>query len=301
MCTHSSNPNDDRARFFKALNGHGYPFHYAVVRRAIELNETEKSEWAFEACEFPVNVRGAATRIDFILQSRHRTPYMLIAECKRADPKFSKWCFIRARFVRRERTVERFAADRIERRYSCEPRATLDILDEDITANAYHIGIALKDVHKKGDPNTSDHDAIEKALTQVCRAVNGMAETIKERVCLLPEEAGGGPSQLRGRTLIPVIFTTARLYVCEHDLSTADISTGTCSETGAKLTEVDWLCFQYHLSPGIKHTVTRSNESYQIADLLDNEYVRTIPIVSSRGIDSFLATFKPWAEALGPP
>ncbi len=290
--------DDIRSRFNNALDRHGYGFHYSVLRRAEELNTSRLSPWVFEVCEFPVEVQGSGTRIDFILRPSQREPYLLIAECKRADPKFSHWCFVRAPLVRR-RESELFIADRVKCSLSGRPGELADPLVGprdicgDITQRAYHIGLAIKDVTSTGEASASEQDAIEKAASQVCRGVNGLIETMQKRTALF-RSANPTPQGFYERTLLPVIFTTARLYVSEYNLSTADIHTGKCDISGAAFTETSWLYFQYHLSPGIKHTAKSEGECTTIGGLLDNEYVRTIPIVTAAGVDSFLSKFRPW-------
>jgi hypothetical protein len=86
--------------FAKVLNRHGYGFQFSVLKKADELRKQGRSMWRLEACEFPVEVQGAGTRVDFVLErgdhgSRRRPLYML-AECKRANPALSNWCFVRA-------------------------------------------------------------------------------------------------------------------------------------------------------------------------------------------------------------
>ena len=71
--------------FHKNLNRHGYGFHYRVLHEVERLYNERKSYWRFEAAEFPVEVQGHGTRIDFVLSSNSKSIYLL-AECKRADP-----------------------------------------------------------------------------------------------------------------------------------------------------------------------------------------------------------------------
>jgi len=296
---------DDIKRVFNdQLNRHGYGFQYSVLRRAEELCTSKLSSWVFEACEFPVEVRGDGTRIDFILRPSRKQPYLLIAECKRADPKFSHWCFIKAPIVRRQET-ELFIADHI--RWSPRGKEVglekliagpQDILG-DVTPEAYHIARAVKNASAKGETNSSENDAIEKAASQVCRGINGFIETMQQHPKLF--ESGSQTAEgFYERTLIPVVFTTAQLYVSTYDLSLADIRTGKCDLSHADFRETDLLYFQYHLSPGIKHTARPEKEDTAIGSLLYNEYMRTIPIVSAKGIDSFLTHFKPWDKDRGP-
>ena len=101
-----------------------------------------------------------------------------------------------------------------------------------------------------------------------------------------------------GKVLIPVIFTTAALHVCNCDLSSAEIKDGRLNISQASLTDEPWVYFQYHLSPGIKHTARRAEDFYTIETALDGEYIRTIPIVSACGIDRFLCEFEPWNSSV---
>ena len=53
--------------FAKVLNRHGYGFQFSILRKADELIKQRRCACELEACEFPVAVKGAGTRIDFIL------------------------------------------------------------------------------------------------------------------------------------------------------------------------------------------------------------------------------------------
>lgn len=51
----------------KVLNSHGYGFHYATLKRAIDAYNKRGKGWFFNVAEYPVEVQGYGTRIDFIL------------------------------------------------------------------------------------------------------------------------------------------------------------------------------------------------------------------------------------------
>ena len=106
-----SQPDDTTALvekgFAEILNRHGYGFQYAVLKQAHILADSRDSSWRFIASEFPVRVQGFDTRIDFILKratdnifDQH---FFLIAECKRANPAYSNWCFARAPYIHNAR------------------------------------------------------------------------------------------------------------------------------------------------------------------------------------------------------
>ncbi|HEX8398250.1 MAG TPA: hypothetical protein VF644_12540, partial [Pyrinomonadaceae bacterium] len=56
--------------FQKVLNSHGFGFQYAVIEAAENLYTEKKSAWFFEVTEFPVEVQGEGTHIDFILNRK---------------------------------------------------------------------------------------------------------------------------------------------------------------------------------------------------------------------------------------
>jgi hypothetical protein len=90
------------AEFAKALNRHGYPFHYRTLKEAADASDIHRrSGWLLQVAEFPVEVQGERTKIDYILQWQGE-PKFLVVECKRANPALSHWCFAKATFVRRE-------------------------------------------------------------------------------------------------------------------------------------------------------------------------------------------------------
>ena len=274
----------------KMIDGHGYGFQYSVLGFLKKLYSEGKSAWLFEAAEFPVEVQGKVTHIDFILRPQGDKIFM-VAECKRVDPKFSDWCFVRAPFVRRNQSLDKFVVETLRwhtghMKVRVANAMSPFVLDP---SEAYHIGFALKNHQKDGENPQSGRDAIGEAVSQVCRGVYGLVETIAQK--LRPELKGN--ESYAQYVLIPVIFTTARLWVIDDDLSLADIETGKLSSDSSILTEKDWIYYQYNTSPGLKHTIPSGTKSDVFADLLYQEYLRTIPIVTTKGIGSFMEQHAP--------
>ena len=83
-----------------SLNIHGFSFQYAVLKEAKVCFDERKSPWVFEVSEFPVAVKETPTHIDFILKNSSE-PFYIVAECKRANPALSNWCFVKAPYVSR--------------------------------------------------------------------------------------------------------------------------------------------------------------------------------------------------------
>lgn len=285
--------DETKSQLNKLLNQHGYPFQYSVLKRAKELVDNGKSMWLFEAAEFPAEVQGVGTRIDFMLNLKG-TRIFLLAECKRVDPKFGKWCFVKAPYVRRNRTAEYCFVDHVEfnehdRQNPCQ--VTGEQLPGIIPGDkAYHIGLVLKSGNVTGESGKQERDAIEKAATQVCRGVNGLIELLSKRHELVNTVKRNNLIDA-GVTLVPVIFTTTRIYTCGCDLSSATLEDGKLDLSNEEVLEKDWIFYQYHISPGIKHSRRFGQHPAKFAEVLDYDYVRTIPIVAANGIDSFLTNF----------
>lgn len=275
--------------FANTFNRHGFGFQYSVINLAIalhekrDLDEKRVSAFYFEASEFPVEVKGNSTKIDIILArgtvgNLHDYPLNLICECKRADPALSNWCFASAPFTRRSQLNgerERAIIESIWRESgSCYTgaRTTFPI-------KAYHLAFEIKS-DMKGDGKGSNKSAIEDAAGQVSRGLNGFIEAITRNPILI--------KKYNKLDLLPVIFTTAQLYVTDIDISQADIQTGKLSLSASDVKSVSWLYYQYPISPGLRHIIQRNADPKSISDVLKYEYVRTIAIVNPNGIEEFL-------------
>jgi hypothetical protein len=96
----------------------------------------------------------------------------------------------------------------------------------------------------------------------------------------------------KGLYVLPAIVTTARLLVLTTDLADADLSTGHLPAT-AGVEERPWIWFRVMTSSNVRHKVTRlrlqsEQTRYSLADVADQEYARSVGIVSVRGLAEFL-------------
>ena len=96
-------------------------------------------------------------------------------------------------------------------------------------------------------------------------------------------------------SFIPAIFTTARLWATDIDIASDPIK-GEVDFDSSDVTPRPWLWFQYHVSPGLQHTVDRQVPKDSpfgrvgLGNLLELEYARTIAVVGADGIDAFLTS-----------
>ncbi len=261
--------------FLNTLNRHGYAFQYAVLCAAKRLYEQNRSDFYFEVSEFPVRVQGVPTRIDFVLRHREK-PLRLVCECKRANPAVSNWCFVRAPFVRRDSAGDRVLVEHA--RVTEESQVEVGAFPSNRSDRTYHVGFEVKS-QTKGDPSGSK-SGIEDAATQVCRGMNGLIDYLLRDFTPLQNQAA--------MRFVPVIFTTANLWVSDTNLQRTDLTTGELASEYVNLTRTDWLWYQYHTSPGIKYESDSRLAAGELGDALDREFVRSIAVVTADGIRNFL-------------
>ncbi|HME44260.1 MAG TPA: hypothetical protein VKF36_14305 [Syntrophorhabdales bacterium] len=260
------------------LNEHGYSFQYAVLKAINDLYDEGKSPWLFEVAEFPVEVNGTPTHIDFILRHKE-APFYLVAECKRANPAISNWCFVKAPYVSRD---IRDGNERIVREVvNANGGTSLQWLKR--TQDIYRLAFEVKST-AKGE-GSSGRGQVNDALTQVLRGVNGLIKFAVDGLCK------GKTALLKGQSyaaFMPVIFTTANLWVTDAVLSKADLLKGTGDISKFNLTARDQILFHYAQSPTLKHSSYNYSDDPGLSDVLYLEYTRSIPIVSASAIAGFL-------------
>jgi hypothetical protein len=266
----------------KVLRTHGYGFQYSALQYASTLFENRDSQWQFDVAEFPVELNGKDTHIDFILEKTSGAGLnYLIMECKRASPSLSRWCFLEAPYTRRNADrgtilVEELKAD------------DQGVIHADVHAlsyqqEVYHISQELKS-REQGDSSGSGRGAIEDAVTQLWRGTSGLIEYLANH----PETI-----KAHGRVqIIPAIFTTAQIYTSGVKLGESDLSTGNLLDVDVEVSERPWIWYQYNLSPSIKHSVPvgKGNIHHKLGDILvsPSGYARSVAVVGPTGIKDFL-------------
>jgi hypothetical protein len=271
--------------FEKALNRHGFGFQYRIQREAQILFGQRKSIWREPLSEFPVEVRGFGTRVDLLLKHA-RLPIYMIAECKRANPALSNWCFIKAPYTTsRVRLADQVFIEFIKLDETDVMWSGTEPTEYYSPESIYHLALEVK-TGEKGDPRGPGRGVIEDAATQVCRGLNGIIDFFKSHPQFFQDKSVVGEKSVIG--FLPVIFTTARLWTSNVDLGLTDLESGKVDLSGVALEEKSWLFYHYPQSPGLKHSVAPLNQVTRLKDILFNEYVRTITVVGASGITDFL-------------
>jgi hypothetical protein len=235
--------------------------------------------------EIPVSVGGYTTRIDFILQLQPRAQdlRLLVAECKRVNPAFGQWCFAKGKYCSPNWAAKQIIPELVNLTDKDAPKSAGE--GRDNSSECYNIGFVLKS-SAKGDPHpvSPGNDALEEASTQVTKGLNGLLETAfkdhRLRESLLRYEA---------ITILPVVFTTAKLWASSADLTASDLSTGEISLSDGEVAQKKWVYYQYPQSPLFKHGLERGSLGHDsFEDIVGRDYVRSVAVVSAPAIPEFL-------------
>lgn len=269
-----SQSKERKAKAFEAaLNRQGFPLQYAVAQSARELASFEFSNWFPFVPEFPVRVQGANTRIDLILQHR-RKPSYLVVETKRANPALAYWCFAKSGF-KGELAVPVIYFEtlrKVDGQFFTEVRHGRAV-DEGI----YDVAVEAS-TGEKGDNRGPRSGAIEDAVGQVCRGLNGLIEYFRlyGRVDEEPVE------------FFPVVVTTGELLTTAKPLTESDLSTGKVA-LGGEVQSQPWVFFRYPQSPGLKHSVPVSEADTSSLDkALKVVFSRIVAIVQADKVEQYL-------------
>src|SRR5690606_20939916 len=106
----------------------------------------------------------------------------------------------------------------------------------------------------------SGRSGIEDAVTQVLTGASGLSRVVSED----RESLSTG----RAIPILPVVFTTARLWYSEAVLSEAVLPAGDLSLADHAFREVPWLPLQYHQSASLVSDVHRESRMESLADRL---------------------------------
>jgi len=275
---------DRNKRFTAAINRNGYAFQNALLKYMGKLYADRKSKWRFEAAEFPVEIRGHDTRIDFVLTVPDAPTVWLLAECKRVSPAYSDWCFWQTPYVRMNHRNDMYIAECVQL------GGTASGIYVKRSANIYNQGLSVKTKPDNSQEQKTSDDAIEKAASQICKGMNGMANFLRANDRFLTPTGTV--------VLLPVIFTTARLWVCNTDLSQADLASGNIDPAIVEYKEVTSVLYQYVISPGIRHDLfPASQETRSLSSTLAACSLRTVAIVNPEGVEDFLSEVSPeWLQ-----
>jgi len=151
--------------------------------------------------------------------------------------------------------------------------------------NICHLGFEIK-TNNPGDGISPNGSAINQAVSQVLRGTSGLINHLFLHRSFSIERAIG---------FIPVIFTTAQLFVTDADLGSANITTGELAKDKVQVEKVDWIWFNHNRSPDLRHDLGWGSSERDLSNELRREFSRSVAIVGVDGIDAFLgADLESW-------
>lgn len=273
-----------------ALNEQGYLFQHKLVNvlQASTQRNPPLHNWEVEASEVPVSLpNGKETRIDIVLRrGPEGVPWRIAIECKRAARDYKRWVF----FAENE-----YSHGPSPRNYYTE-KANLargwDGIGEPVmwhgveTAPAssqcpvFDFGIEARIERPDKGKRASATDAIEEAFQQVTLGQTGLALKLRS-ACVL------------NFRLIPLVVTTAELMSANFNEMKVSLDRGMIDSKDLKLCPKKWLAVNCRVNDVVcESSRFTSNRTGSIADYLALRQVRTVFVVQSEHIESFLA----WLE-----
>lgn len=222
------------------------------------------------------------TDIDVIFTSSNRSIF-IIGECKRAEPSKSNWCFVKAPYSGRNiSNNELFFDETIQFEDKKNFRKCHTTTD---SKESYSLYFEIKADQQKGDGLGNNQNRIDSAISQVLRSTSGfmnfILSTNKEII------KSNQPTYF-----ISVIFTTAKLFTSEIDISQGDIETGLIDNSLININEVPCLWINHNRSPILSPNIPLDVEKSMFGDLsyyLQQEFTRSIAIVNPSGMKNFLS------------
>jgi len=199
---------------FNSLNEQGYLLQEAC-KYELEMNDTG---WSVRATEYPVSIMGQDTKIDLVLWDNRTHDTFAIVECKRSDPSYRCWLFGAPNMKQRYSPDCQFMhvqGTQISSGASISIISQVKSLTIDVPTYVAQSWLEVKAISVGRGSNPQN---IENAFGQVLRGLSGFAH---EQLTIRFKSNTPFKS-----IFIPVVVTTASLYVAHYDLKDINLSTG---------------------------------------------------------------------------
>jgi hypothetical protein len=234
---------------FNAINEQGYLFREAC-EQALK-NKEGTTGWEVKASEYPVSLQGQDTRVDIILRSKTSSSPELYAlvECKRADPTYIYWIFGAPGLPFGNALCSKLGIECRETR-SDHPYQYSSFV-KCLHFNLFIYGAeSWLEARKGSDKRISTPQSIENAFVQVLKGVGGLAqEQIDQR------HKG---HDLFKTFFVPIVVTTASLYVANYETRDVDLSIGRIAKDkvrfgseGQPAEEIDYVLIDYGVGENV--------------------------------------------------
>jgi hypothetical protein len=274
---------------FEGLNEHGFIFQEKVAE--IIESTSSRTNWQVVNKEYPIYVNDKETRVDIVLRetSNSRNKILGIVECKRVNPDRSFWLFgnpssenssqpyllhLKAGYIYGHNSIN----------YN-QAKLPFDDVSTSLVEN-WWLEISKNNNGPKGF--SSSPDPIEKAFYQVFSGVSGIVLEQEEECKRDPQDVS--------TYYVPIIVTTAPLYIASYQLNDVDLFTGKIDRAkihfgpqGQESKSREWVMVNYGWSKSLPPKFRNENVSGISPVELAEFHKRTIFIVNSSYIVKFLS------------
>ena len=274
-----------------ALNEQGYLFREAC-EHTLKSNE-KVTGWEVRASEYPISLVGQDTRVDIVLRSKTTSSPELYAlvECKRADPSYIYWLFGAPGLPFGEALCSTLGLECHETR-SDRPYKTNRLLAQLHFKVLTHGAESWLEVKKGSGRRSSTPQNIENAFGQVLQGVGGFAqEQLAQRT---------KNHELFKTFFIPVVVTTAELYVAYYEIKDIDLATGKVSKDkvlfgnsqGQPAEEDPWVLLDYGVGENVApEPIPKDYYGADPAELQKHK-IRSIFVVNAKSLVNFFSKLR---------
>ncbi len=278
-------------QLFSSLNEQGYLFQEAC-KYELDNNITG---WSVRAYEYPVSIQKQDTKVDIILSSNRNPERFALVECKRTNPSYASWLFgvpdLNITYSP-HCSVLWLGCNSVSSNSPMHPTISLSSLEVDVPTYIAQSWLEIKKGKSKNNSSvtlqerTSTPQNIENAFAQVLKGVSGFAqEQCDQRV------KGNVSFSIQ---LIPVVVTTASLYMAYYKPCDISISTGKIdkdkvlfSTKGPRPEELKWILVYYGAGESVAPSAIPSNFIGTDPKYLLVNKLRSIFIVNSNYLVEF--------------
>ena len=245
----SQAPSTDFEWTIHSLNIHGLFFQEwcaSVVQQS--------DRWDLVTTEYPVEfpppngpIRGKESRLDIRAQLRHQNwMFTILIECKKNNPEFVDWVFFATPTVPNHGHVHlAYLVNETKSNGRWAPASSIrPVLEEELVlGEARETRGTYSNVQTSKKTKTSNA-AIADAAYQITIASQAIAReesVFMKKLSSDPNESPPWHAQL----FLPIVVTSAKLYVCEFDPASVCAQTGELQFGDVTLREVPKLFFEY--------------------------------------------------------
>lgn len=289
---HSSNKNNSEQNLgqilFDGLNEHGFLFQEKCAE--VMQHNVNTTKWRVHTTEYPVSIKERDSRVDIILRDESSTSYEIyaIVECKRVNPARGYWLFGNPLGTFSQPLLINLNAKYSKSGNYSIHYAQLKLPFDDIAT--YLINNWWLDISKKGrkEKHSASPNPIEDAFKQVCIGVSGIVQELEHQCKKDPQKLS--------TLFIPIVITSAPLYVAVYDLKDVDLTSGSINQDkiyfgprGQKAEKMEWLLVDYGASRSISPERLDENVEGISPVALEEYHKRSIFVVNSEHIVKFFA------------